>query len=252
MERLLLSRAKLWGKWLLFPGLDLNTRCRYRFLPPFFRSGLIDTLDAGCGNGALSYAAYRLGNRVLGVTYDEVEVTKARDLFDLVGTDNGRLRFELCNLYNLRRLDQKFDQIICSETLEHLDRDQEVVRIFYDILKDGGVLHLCCPYALHPDHALGRNHGPEDGGHVRDGYTLESYRALLEPVGFKIVANAGLGTPFLQRLDRAVRCLRIKWGDIGALPLFLVIWPLLRFDSLDPKVPFSLYVQAIKGFSPEG
>lgn len=248
----MLLRIKLWCKWLLFPGIDLNTRCRYRFLPRFFRSGSIDTLDAGCGNGALSYAAYKLGNRVLGVTFNQTEVDKARALFDLIGTDKGRLRFELCNLYDLPKVQRKFDQIICSETLEHIARDQEIVRIFYEMLKDGGVLHLCCPYALHPDHSLGRVNGPEDGGHVRDGYILESYQALLEPVGFKIVRNFGVGTPFLQKLDRAVRYLRIKWGDIGALPLFILIWPLLGFDSLNSKLPFSLYVQAVKGLPHEG
>lgn len=252
MGRSLLLRAKLWGKWLLFPGLDLNTRCRYRFLQRFFRSGFIDTLDAGCGNGALSYASYRLGNRVLGVSFESIEVDKARALFDLIGADKRRLEFELCNLYDLPKLKRKFDQIICSETLEHIARDRDMVGVFYEMLKDGGVLHLCCPNALHPEHSLGRVDGPEDGGHVRDGYTLESYRALLEPVGFKIVRSTGLGTPFLQRLDRAVRWLRIKWGDVGALPLFLLIWPLLCFDSLDPKVPFSLYIQAVKGLGHEG
>ncbi len=183
----------------------------------------------------------------MGVTYDPEEVTKARLFFDFVGTDRQCLRFQLCNLYHLLELDTKFDQIICSETLEHIARDGEVVSIFYDILKDGGVLRLCCPYSLHPDHSLGRVNGPEDGGHVRDDYTLESYRALLEPVGFKIVRSIGLGTPFLQKLDKAIICLRIKWGDIGALPLFMLIWPWLYFDSLNPKAPFSLYVQATKG-----
>lgn len=243
----MLLRVKQWCKWLLFPGLDLHTRQRYRILARFLRSGFIDTLDAGCGNGALSYAAYRLGNRVLGVTFDEIEVSKARALFDLIGTDSTRLRFELCNLYDLPKLNRKFDQIICSETLEHIAGDRDMVGVFYEMLKDGGVLHLCCPYALHPDHSLGRVNGPEDGGHVRDGYTLESYRALLEPEGFKIVTHFGLGTPFLQRLDRAVRYLRNKWGNIAALPLFLLIWPLLGFDAPNPKLPFSVYVQAVKG-----
>lgn len=244
----LLARANLWAKWLLFPGLDLNTRCRYRFLARFFRSGLIDTLDAGCGNGALSYAAYKLGNRVLGVTHNQTEVDKARALFSFVGTDCKRLRFELCDLYDLSKLGNKFDQIICSETLEHITRDKDVIEVFYKMLKDGGVLHLCCPYALHPDHCLGRVNEPENSGHVRDGYTLESYRALLDPVGFKIVRSSGLGAPFLQRLDSVIRRVRIRWGDLGALPLFVLVWPWLRFDSRDPKVPFSVYVQATKGF----
>jgi SAM-dependent methyltransferase len=243
-----LAAARVWAKWLLFPGLDLHTRCRYRFLPRYFRPGPINTLDAGCGNGALAYAAYRLGNRVLGVTYDPGEVCKARRLFSAVGTDPRRLRFEVCNLYDLPRLGLTFDQIICSETLEHIARDDVIIRHFAAALRPGGVLHLCSPYALHPDYALERgiSYGPEDGGHVRAGYTLESYAALLRPAGFQIVTSAGLGSPLLLFLDKPVRAVRDRFGPLAALPLFLLSLPLSRLDSLHPDVPYSLYVQAVK------
>ena len=97
------DRIRLWGKRLLFPGLDLHTRSRYRFLTRYFREGPIDTLDAGCGNGALSYAAYLRGNRVLGVTMDSLQVEKADEYFSFLGTDPIRLKFKVCNLYDLPR-----------------------------------------------------------------------------------------------------------------------------------------------------
>ena len=246
MESKSFGRTKLWAKWLLFPGFDLHTRCRYRFLPRFFRPGPIATLDAGCGNGALSYAAYKLGNRVLGVTNDPDEVRKAEALFSEAGAESYRFSFVVCNLYDLQAIGQKFDQIICSEALEHISGDQKVIRSFYQVLNEGGVLHLCCPYALHPDHRLGRIDGPEDGGHVRDGYTAESYRALLEPAGFEIIRTVGLGTPLLVAMDKIVRYVRNKHGDIFAAPLFLVTWPFQWLDCLNPALPFSLYVQAVK------
>ncbi len=239
---------KLWGlaKRLLFPGLDLNTRCRYRFLPRYFRKGALDTLDAGCGNGALSYAAYRLGNRVLGVSYDDEQVRRNTEYFSAFIRETDRLCFEKLNLYDLGRVDRRFDQIICSETLEHIRGDAEIVGYFHRLLRPGGSLHLCCPNALHPENRLGRTDGPEDGGHVRDGYTLESYRALLEPAGFRIVRHAGLGTPLLERIDRAVRGIRNRWGDAAALPVFLATWPLQWLDRPDPVMPFSVYVEAVK------
>jgi SAM-dependent methyltransferase len=246
MLKSLLSHSKVWGKWLLFPGLDLHTRCRYRFLSSFFRSGFIDTLDAGCGNGALSYAAYKLGNRVLGVSNEPGLINKAADLFSTVGADDRRLAFAVCDLYDLPKLNRKYDQIICSETLEHIKKDHIVVRYFHDLLRPGGVLHLCCPFAPHPVNNLGRVDGPEDGGHVRDGYTFETYRILLQPAGFEIVSCVGLGSPLLVQVDKLMRLLRNRTGDVVALPLFLLIWPLLLFDSLNPEVPLSLYVQAVK------
>ena len=240
------DRMRLWGKRLLFPGLDLNTRCRYRFLPRFFREGPIDTLDAGCGNGALSYAAYRRGSRVLGVTMDLGQVQKAREYFGFLGAEPDRLKFEVCNLYDLPQLGRKFDQIICSETLEHIARDQQVIQHFHDLLRDRGVLHICCPYSEHPNN---KGHVCTDesvGWHVRDGYTLESYRRLLEPLGFRIVKSAGLGSPLLVKMADRIQGLWNRKGFAMALPLFLLTWPLQWFDYLNPEVPLSLYVECVK------
>jgi hypothetical protein len=94
--------------------------------------------------------------------------------------------------------------------------------------------------------AMGRTDGPEDGGHVRDGYTLEGYRALLEPRGFEIVEHHGLGSPFLQKLDYPVRTTRNNFGHAAALPVFALFYPLTFFDRLDPRMPLSLYVNAVK------
>jgi SAM-dependent methyltransferase len=239
------SRRRL--KWVFFPGLDLYTRGRYRFLPRFFVEGDVRTLDAGCGNGALAYAAYRRGNEVVGVTIDETQVEKADALFSWLGVSPERLRFQVLNLYDLHKLETKFDQIICAETLEHIRDDKKIIKSFYDLLNEGGVLHLCCPNANHPAHRLGRVDSPEDGGHVRDGYTLQSYQQLLEPLGFQIEKAFGIGSPTLGFLDGPIRATRNHLGYIPALPLFLLAYPfILLFDYLNPSCPFSLYVLAKK------
>ncbi|MBV9328300.1 MAG: class I SAM-dependent methyltransferase [Chloroflexi bacterium] len=233
-------------KRALFPGLDLHTRCRYHYLPRWFRPGPIDTLDAGCGNGALAYAAYRLGNRVLGVSIRSDEVQRNREYFGSLLSNCDRLQFRQMNLYELPTIGRKFDQIVCSETLEHITRDAEVVASFADVLRPGGVLHLCCPFALHTSNNLGRVNGPEDGGHVRDGYTLETYQSLLARAGLQIVACGGLGSPLLVNLDRRLSLFRGRHGDAAALPLFLVCLPLTWLDRPNPRMPLSLYVQATK------
>ena len=240
------KQLRFWAKAALFPGLDLNARCRVQFLPAFFTAGPVETLDAGCGNGALSLEAYRRGNRVTGITLDDEQIRRNREFFAMQGTDPERLQFEVCNLYDLSKLGRKFDQIICSETLEHISRDGEVVAGFHAILNPGGVLHLCAPNAMHPGHRLGRVNNPEDGGHVRDGYTYESYRALLEPAGFRVVDEAGLGTPLLVALYAPLRSIRNRLGIAAALPLFLLFWPFTFLDRLNPKLPWSVYVKAVK------
>jgi SAM-dependent methyltransferase len=241
-----MSKAALLGKSLLFPGLDLNTRCRYRFLAALIQEGDLETLDAGFGNGALSYAAYRKGNRVLGVTLGQREVDATRALFDRWGIPRSRLDLQCLNIYDLGSLHRTFDQIICSETLEHLTRDAEVIHMFSRLLNPGGRLVLCCPHAVHPAHALGRTNEPENGGHVRDGYTLDSYKVLLESAGLRITGSLGLGSPLLLRLDTVLRQLRNGAGDLWALPLFCLFLPFTWLDYANPELPFSLAVVAEK------
>lgn len=211
-----------------------------------FREGAIRTLDAGCGNGCLGYAAHRLGNKVLGVSLDADQIARNREFYRW--KRSSEIEFQVCNLYELHKLGRQFDQIICSETLEHITKDRDVMRIFAQILTDNGVLHLCCPYAFHPEHKLGRTNEPENGDHVRDGYTLESYKALLESAGFTIVSHMGLGSNVLCRTDQVIRVIRNHFGDVSALPIYLLVgWlALLLDDRIEPKVPYSLYVQGVK------
>lgn len=238
---------KQFFKLLFFPGADLHTRSRHQVLPQYFRAGDIETLDAGCGNGALSYAAYRRGNRVTGVSLDTQQIERNRNYFKSIGISEDRLRFQVMNLHDLPKLGLKFDQIICSETLEHITDDNRVIQTFSELLKAGGVLHLCCPNALHPQHNLGRTNNPEDGGHVRDGYTYESYEKLLKPHGFKLSGEIGIGDETLVRADDIVRRLRNRFGDLAAFPAFAVLWPYARLrGSRQPKVPYSIYVRATK------
>lgn len=234
------------AKRLFFPGFDLHARCRYKFLPRYFLCGPLDTLDAGFGNGYLSYAAYLRGNRVLAIDKDSLLVDKAERFFGKISVDCQRLSFSVYNLYDLEKMQKKFDQIICSETLEHIKNDRLIVSYFYNLLKPGGILHLCCPYANHPLHKLGRIDNPEIKGHVRDGYTLETYRDLLEPIGFKIVSSFGLGSSAITWIAESTRLLREKWGDLFFSPFFILSLPFQMLDSINPSLPYSIYVKALK------
>ena len=237
------SSFKNWLKRLVFPGLDLHTRCRYRWLPPLFLSGPIETLDVGFGNGAFSWAAARKGNRVTAISLNQGQVDKAKEFFGL----REPIEFLCLNAYGLQRLGTRFDQILCLETLEHISDDRGMILLFYDLLRPGGVLQLCCPNAAHPHHHLGRVNGPEDGGHVRDGYTLESYRTLLEPAGFVTQTHLGIGSAILITLDLPIRWIRNRLGDALALPVFMLVWPIVYLvDRPGPPVPYSWHIVARK------
>src|SRR2546427_11970690 len=108
-------------KWCLFPGLDMNTRCRYRWLPSLFRPGSIETLDVGLGNGAFSLAAAYKGSRVTAISLDQSQVDKAKRFLSTWK----HLQIEVLhvNAYKLGDLGKTFDQILCLETLEHIKDD---------------------------------------------------------------------------------------------------------------------------------
>ena len=238
--------ARHWLRLLVYPGLDLHTRNRAS-LSRFWKTGVRDVLDAGSGNGYLSWLAYQSGARVVGMNYEQAQVEKAREfLLGFRKADPGRLRFEQRNLYDLPTETRTFDEIICWEVLEHLRRDGDVVKEFYRILRPGGVLHLCCPYRLHPRHQAEVLDVNETGGHVRPGYTAEDYRALLEPMGFRIDRVVGVGTNGVYQADKMLRTIRNRVGDLAALPLLPFALPFVWLAKLDPPLPFSLYVRAVK------
>ena len=236
----------MFGKRLVFPGLDLYTRSRHRLLPQFFKNGPISTLDAGCGNGALSYAAYRKGNHVTGISNDKNQIDKNRLFFQWLNTDSYRLQFKHLDLYNLPSLETRFDQIFCFEVLEHLLNDRMVLTHLFNCLNEGGMLHTCVPNSLHPKHTHIVPSKIENGDHVRPGYTFESLRLLLESVGFKVVDVVGIGSSILTRLDKPIRWVRVKYGELSAVPLFFLTLPFNSLDYINPKMPFSIYCLSVK------
>lgn len=238
-------------KWWLFPGLNLHARLRGQRLPGCFggpeNGEERRVLDAGCGNGMLAWHSYLRGNRVVGVSIKEGEVARNRNLFhDHLGVPPDRLDFEVQNLYDLDQREDHFDEIICTEVLEHITDDAAVCRSFYRLLNPGGVLHACCPNADHPDHRTGPIDEHEAGGHVRDGYTAASYRDLLEPIGFTIEEISGLGGPVRQAINKRITRAQ-RFGGLAGAMVFAATRPAHNLDGTrEPRVPYSLYVRARK------
>lgn len=234
-------------KWLLFPGLNLHARLRKCFIGK--RLGTAEhgairrVLDAGCGNGMLSYESWKKGNTVLGVSLKD-EVQRNKELFNgYLGITEDRLEFRVCNLHDIRTLGLQFDEIICSEVLEHIKDDATVIQAFADVLRPGGTLHLCAPNAEHPHNAAKPLDFDERGGHVRPGYTFETYRLLLEPAGFTIVEECGIGGNIRQLFNLPI--VRTNNACV-AMICFLAAQPFLFLDSSDPAVPYSLYVRCCR------
>jgi 2-polyprenyl-3-methyl-5-hydroxy-6-metoxy-1,4-benzoquinol methylase len=73
----------------------------------------------------------------LGLSFEPAQVRSTADAFQRHGVSSERLRFQVMNLYDLPKLGRRFDQIICSETLEHIRDDQRIISYFHDLLRPG-------------------------------------------------------------------------------------------------------------------
>lgn len=237
-------------KSILFPGVNLHARERFRRLPECFGAEIGPgqaVLDAGCGNGMLSYQAWKRGAKVLGVSIKQSEVDGCRALFNQrKGIHEDRLCFENLNLYDMKAKEHQYDAIVCTEVLEHIRDDAGICRKFFELLKPGGVLHVTTPNAEHGYNATFPLDLEERGGHVRPGYTESSYRALLEPIGFVVEEVAGLGGPIRQAFNRRIKETQERFGPVAGVPLFVLALPFLWLDPKNPSVPFSLYVRVRK------
>ena len=238
-------------KWWLFPGINLHARLRYKILPRFFGTAqnnlLRIVLDAGCGNGMLAYQSYLRKNRVVGISINDNEVERCHKLFhDYLGISEDKLAFKVHNLYQIEALDLEIDEIICSEVLEHIADDKRVCQSFWNILKPEGILHLCCPNAKHPDNESKELDKNESGGHVRSGYTMETYKDLLEPIGFRIGSSVGIGGPIRQFFNKRIIQSEKTFCFPFAFIIFIVSLPFLVFDPSTPSEPYSLYIRAEK------
>lgn len=253
-----MTRLQLFAKHLIYPGWDLAIRSR-RKLAPYFLKGEIDTLDAGCGNAAISLTALNLGNRVLGISIDAAAIQRCREYAEYVKADKTKLEFLVENIYDLVSLQRRFDQIICFETLEHLRRDREVVELFGKLLNESGRLHLCVPFKHCPFNIQAGLSQEEDGGHVRVGYTYEELESLLEGAGIQPLHRVDVGGWGVIRATAIQRKFEVylfdkcptPLADVGRTVLFFCLQPLVKLGSVVSYPPWSIYVCGEKVSSDE-
>lgn len=238
-------------RYLALPGTDIFTRRRTR-LQKHWLTGSRKVLDAGFGNGWFSYRAYKTGATVTGLAIAPDLIRKANGLYNnYLGISESRLSFREMNLYDAAQLQDSFDEIVCYETLEHIKNDAAVCKSFWQLLRPGGVLHLCCPNAEHPRWQKETLDMAESGGHVRHGYTEASFRSLLEPIGFRIDRIEGVGGPALVFLQEKVQApLRRQFGELAAAIVAAISVPFALLDRSTTPIPFSIYVRAVRADVP--
>jgi len=204
---------------------------RWRWVAAHAEPGTVRTLDAGSGLGALSFHAANLGNDVVAISFIPEANRKARSRAKILGFENIKFIDG-----DLRALDQmapslgQFDQIYCVEVIEHVIRDDKLVRDLAALLKPNGKLLLSTPYKFHRPISDEKISEVEDGGHVRFGYTGEDLRRLLEANGLEVISEELITGFVCQQIDNVFRSLK-RWTNRDFA--WVVSFPLRIFQVLD-------------------
>ena len=150
---------------------SLSFYARFKVLKNYLPSNA-QVLEIGCGNGMVTQALVDRGNQVLGIDYDKAVVNKLK-------RSEIKAKFQLADImtYNPNK---KFDWIVCSEVLEHLENDIKALKLMYKWLNPHGHILLTVPgYKYYPE-----IHYPL-GGHIRH-YKIDQLTKKVTQVGFRV------------------------------------------------------------------
>lgn len=105
-------------------------------------------LDVGCGQGRHLLEMSRLPGLQIGVDWERGDLHKAAYWYHMMhrnGEVNGRVYFMQGDAPRLPFKDAAFDRVLCTEVMEHVSDDREVLEELIRVLRPGGVLAISVP-----------------------------------------------------------------------------------------------------------
>jgi SAM-dependent methyltransferase len=145
-----------------------------------------DVLDAGCGEGACTFALAEALRpiRVTGIDIDPISVAACRAV--AAGLPDHDVRFEQADVTRLAYHD-RFDAAVCSEVLEHVWEDQAALRSLHRALKPGGRLVVHVPLRRRLQRRILPGYRSTCiADHVREEYVRDEIVGMVERSGFRV------------------------------------------------------------------
>ena len=143
-------------------------------------------LDAGSGRGIMTLECAKRFPQSQVIGADLLE--KQNEINNLIARqlNINNVKFLTWNVLDLHPT-ERFDVVISSDTLEHLEDDLEGVRMLRDTLTSGGYLIVHVPHLTRNLFGWHRQNWMDIEGHVRPGYTRSGLSELLEAGGLKVI-----------------------------------------------------------------
>ncbi len=144
-------------------------------------------LDIGCGAGSLSFYIASRGGVVTGIDISKKAVMECKKSSEALGLKN--TKFIHCYFPNQFSSKEKYDYVIFTEVIEHLEDDKFAIKKISTLLKKNGVLLLSTPSITAPLHRLKLTKKfDEQVGHLRR-YSIDQLRNLMTKNDFKITSQ---------------------------------------------------------------
>lgn len=111
----------------------------------------MQVLDLGCGRGFYAVATALLypGITVTGIDFEQKHISYANRVLSTIPNINN-VHFQTGDATHLQLRSGTVDRIICSEVLEHIPDDEQVIWEMYRVLKPGGIVLLSVPVRNYP------------------------------------------------------------------------------------------------------
>lgn len=174
-------------------------------------------LDIGCGAGTLALYLANKGYKVDGIEISKKAIVSCKESAEFLNLEN--VNFSVMN-FPKQTPSKKYDLIICSEVIEHLQDDNLALRKIHSLLNKNGKAIITTPSINAPLYRLNlANDFDKRVGHLRR-YSLDSLVSCCEKAGFKIISKGkteGVFRNFLflnQYVGKSLKIIKYFISDI--------------------------------------
>jgi SAM-dependent methyltransferase len=175
-------------------------------IPPLLvrtaRPGLIG--DLGCGDGAILHALHvagKLGDRSYGIDVSPVRVSRAESVPGVIGI--------VADAAHVPLADESLDGIVCSQVIEHVPDERELISEIARLLRPGGWWYVGSILRGPRAWWIYKHDGRRwlDPTHVREYGNEAEFRRAVEhaSLDMKVVQSCPTRYPILDLVLRAVR-----------------------------------------------
>lgn len=176
IARLLRKKQLRFGGDVLSAKEKVYEKNRYNFAG-YYMNEDDNILDIACGDGLGCEIMSKIAKngKIIGVDLQDSQE------FKRIENANSNVKFIVTDVMKLE-LDQKFEKIVCFETIEHIERQQDFLLSLKDFLCDNGLLILSVPRGMNSVYLK----QPLNPYHIKEP-TANELTGLLSNCGFTII-----------------------------------------------------------------